>query len=143
MVQGNKLRTYRLFKNNIGLEKYLLLNNCKTLNELTKFRISAHELEIEKGRHKGIPPDKRFCKLCNNDIVEDEIHFLLQCPSLKTERSSFISDLSSKFTNFKTLNDQSKFVWLMSNEDPFVNNIMIKLIDSLIKSRRVKLSINT
>lgn len=39
--------------------------------------------------------------------------------------------------------DQSKFVWLMSNEDPFVNNIMIKLIDSLIKTRRVKLSNKT
>lgn len=33
----------------------------------------------------------------------------------------------------------------MSNEDPFVtcNNIMIKLIDSLIKTRRVKLSNKT
>ena len=46
---GNKLRTYRLFKNNLCLEQYLMLENCKT-NILTKFRISAHDLEIEKGK---------------------------------------------------------------------------------------------
>jgi hypothetical protein len=41
---GNKLRTYRLFKDNISLEKYLLILR----RVLTKFRVSAHNLEIEK-----------------------------------------------------------------------------------------------
>jgi hypothetical protein len=45
---GNKLRTYRLFKNNFAFESYLDLDNSNR-NILIKFRISAHNLEIEKG----------------------------------------------------------------------------------------------
>jgi hypothetical protein len=38
---GNKLRTYRLFKNNFAFESYLDLDNFNR-NILTKFRISAN-----------------------------------------------------------------------------------------------------
>ena len=38
-------------------------------------------LEIEKGRHQNIPLNEWICKLCKLEI-EDEIHFLLQCPIL-------------------------------------------------------------
>jgi hypothetical protein len=44
---GNKLRTYRLFKDNISLAKYLLILNEDERRVLTKFRVSAHNLEIE------------------------------------------------------------------------------------------------
>ena len=137
---GNKLRTYRLFKNNLCLEKYLMLENCKSTNELTKFRISAHDLEIEKGRYYNIPPDKRYCKLCKNDAVEDEIHFLLQCPKLETERLEFIKNISSRFINFKYLDEKSKFIWLMSNEDHFVNKTLVNMVNTLTQTRRAKLT---
>ena len=45
----------------------------------TKFRISSHQLEIECGRYRKIPASQRICKLCNLE-VEDELHFLLECP---------------------------------------------------------------
>jgi hypothetical protein len=48
---GNKLRTYRLFKDKISLEKYLLILNEDERRVPTKFRVSAHNLEIEKGRY--------------------------------------------------------------------------------------------
>ena len=51
-------------------------------NIFTKFRISVHNLEIEKGRHKNLPEHKRICTLCNCE-VEDEIHFLMRC-TIKT-----------------------------------------------------------
>jgi hypothetical protein len=72
---GNKLRTYRLFKNNFAFESYLDLDHFNR-NILIRFRISAHNLEIEKGRHQNIPLNERICKLCKLEI-EDEIHFLL------------------------------------------------------------------
>ena len=46
------LRTYRLFKREFVLESYLV--NIKDYNLrkcLSKFRMSSHCLEIEKGRH--------------------------------------------------------------------------------------------
>jgi hypothetical protein len=48
------LRAYCSFKNNIILEKYLLILNDEQRVLDTKFRISAHKLEVEKGRYIGL-----------------------------------------------------------------------------------------
>lgn len=93
--------------------------NCKTIHDLTKFRIWAPNLKM--GRHKGTPSDQGFCKLCKDDIVfEDKVHFLLQCPSLRFGR--FFADILSKLTDFKSSNNLSKLIWLISNGD--FNNIL-------------------
>ena len=115
-----------------------MLENSNSKNKLTKFRISVHDLEIEKGRYKNIPADKRFCKLCNKNVIEDEIHFLLQCPSLSQERSTFVSDLSSRYPNYCTLDNKSKFIWLMSNEDNYINKKLINLINNLFSANKAK-----
>ena len=78
---SNKLRTYRLFKDQFVFEPYLNWGTYNQRNILTKFRISSHKLEIEKGRYMNIPAEQRICRLCKLD-VENEIHFLLECPSL-------------------------------------------------------------
>jgi hypothetical protein len=45
---------------------------------LTKFRISSHRLEVERGRYFGLKFENRICKLCN-DHVEDEENFMISC----------------------------------------------------------------
>jgi hypothetical protein len=45
----NILRTYRKFKSIFKLEPYLLFGTKQRRKLLTKFRISAHNLNIEKG----------------------------------------------------------------------------------------------
>ena len=53
--QESKLRTYALFKNNIGMEVYLMeIKNVAVRTQVTKFRISNHNLMIEIGRHRDI-----------------------------------------------------------------------------------------
>ena len=47
---------------------------------LTKFRCGVLDLEINKGRHHNIPREHRLCTYCNLGKVEDEFHFLLECP---------------------------------------------------------------
>ena len=93
----------------------------------TKFRISAHKLEIERGRYIGLQTEDRICKLCRNNI-EDEVHFLLECQALQTERQEVIDYLNETNKNFKNLDNCSKLVWLMSCED----NKIIKKIGHLI-----------
>ena len=46
---------------------------------LTMFRISAHKLFIEKGRHSGIVRYNRLCKCCSRNDIEDAYHFILVC----------------------------------------------------------------
>ena len=48
---------------------------------LTKFRCSDHNLMIETGRHKQLKIEERICKSCHLRKIEDEIHFLLECPT--------------------------------------------------------------
>ena len=43
----------------------------------TKFRISDHSLEIEKGRYNKTPCEERLCKNCG--VIEDKAHFILKC----------------------------------------------------------------
>ena len=132
---GNKLRTYRLFKENIYMEKYLLILNEDERRLLTKFRVSAHKLEIERGRYVGLRVEDRICKLCNTE-VEDEIHFLLQCPVLENKRSEYIDYLNKVNKNFKSLPNKSKLIWLMSSEDNVIIKKVSLLLCTLFKERK-------
>jgi hypothetical protein len=70
----------------------------------------------------------RKCKLCKTDI-EDECHFLLQCPKL--ERKEFLELISKEYKNFINLDFNNKFIWLMSSEDDFVIQHLYKLLCNL------------
>ena len=58
---GCKLRFYKQFKNEFIRQPYLdFINNYDLRKIITKFRCSEHKLEIEVGRHKGVPIDERI-----------------------------------------------------------------------------------
>ena len=52
----------------------------KTREIITKFRISGHNLNIEKGRYVNVDRINRKCSICNMNEMKDEYHFILQCP---------------------------------------------------------------
>ena len=82
-------------KKETGREKYLYqVENVKHRQSLTRYRLSSHSLSIETGRHKSIKRDSRICPFCV-DIVEDEVHFLLECPSYNTVETKY-PDLDTK-----------------------------------------------
>jgi hypothetical protein len=57
---------------------------------LSKLRISNHDLEIERGRHRELQAKERICKLCLKE-VEDEIHFLLKCEALHLRNMNYLT----------------------------------------------------
>ena len=73
-------------------------------------------LEIETGRYSGVPPEKRYCRVCNLPVVEDEYHFLYSCPLLQAERSKFYVDHISDFETFILLDDASKTRLLLGED---------------------------
>ena len=87
---------------------------------LTQFRISAHQLAIERGRYKKIKTDERFCKYCQAKEVEDEIHFLMKCQMFACERDKLFSYIEKACRNFQYLSEENKFLWLMTSEDTLV-----------------------
>ena len=75
-----KLEFYRTQKNAFITEKYLDLPLFQHRQIITKLRCSDHQLDIERGRYRGILRTERICKLCTNNAIENEEHFLVRCP---------------------------------------------------------------
>jgi hypothetical protein len=113
-----KLRSYCLFKKSFSLENYVVMFYRSARSHFTKLRISAHNLMIEKGRHVSpkIEPHNRICTLCNLNSVEDEFHFIMECPFYSTLRI----DLLNVFSDIYNLNSMSNidiFKLIMSVSD--------------------------
>ena len=60
------------------------------IRTLSKFRLSAHSLNIETGRYNNIQRQNRICTKCNRMEVEDEFHFVFVCPLYNNLRTKFI-----------------------------------------------------
>ena len=115
--ESSKLRTFALAKTEIGLENYLHdIRNVKLRTHLTRFRLSNHKLMIEVGRHSGIPKEQRYCPFCPN-MVETEIHFLLDCSLYDPMRTRLIEHVNRVNPLFYFYTKEQKFSYLLSNVD--------------------------
>ena len=76
---NSRLDFYCRYKTDFEFEKYLHLSNFYERKAISKLRCSDHELEIERGRHKNISREMRYCKYCNGQRIETEEHFLFDC----------------------------------------------------------------
>ena len=128
------LRTYAIFKTEIGCEKYLNeITNITDRQSLAKFRLSNNTLNIEKGRHTTpkTPKELRFCPFCPNR-VEDEVHFLLECLTYQFPRSQILQNIANDTQTFlhKTSNEQ--LLALMTHEDA---QFVAKTINTLFEIR--------
>ena len=98
------LRTYRIYKTSYEMEPYLyLVKNHKYRLAISKIRASSHKLEIERGRYTRpkTPVENRLCTLCK--VVENEMHFLLNCSSNKVERDALFEKIQVIYSNFTNL----------------------------------------
>ena len=57
------------------------------------YHTSNHRLAIEIGRWSTIPisRDNRLCHFCSYNVVENEAHFVLECPLYNSIRDKFQS----------------------------------------------------
>ena len=113
--EDSKLRTYGLFKTNIGLEEYLTeIRNVPMRTNVAKFRISNHKLMIESGRHQGSNRHFRPCPFCK-DVVECEMHFLIDCPTYNHLRETMLREMMNYNPSFQYLSRKEKFVFTLTN----------------------------
>ena len=117
VANKGKMELYGKIKTNICHEEYLnQLPFFKSRQSLTKLRISAHTLEIERGRYKRpiIPRENRLCNVCN--IVDNEVHFLLHCKIHVEIRKNLISEVIDSCKHFVHLSDIDKVSFLLNSE---------------------------
>ncbi len=99
------------------LERYLTcITSVSKRQVLARFRMGVSFLRVESGRYesngtRGIPSiQMRVCKCCDLCKVEDEIHFLFECPLYHTLRESLHLVLCSEFIQFDGRSVLEKFV---------------------------------
>ena len=113
--ERSKLKWYSTFKNTINLEDYLCeIKKIKYRQALTKLRISAHCLEIEKGRYYRpvVPRENRLCKFCTQNVCDDECHFLIDCTFHQNDRSDLknISNAASQLFTTSTSSEKALYL---------------------------------
>jgi hypothetical protein len=91
--EKRKLRYYKdVINPNLEDENYIsVFPSLKKKIIIAMIRTNSHELYSEIGRW-SIPKtswDERVCHLCDTKKVEDEKHFLLDCPTYTHIRSHF------------------------------------------------------
>ena len=80
-AQKNRSKYTKYLEVNPHLQTPKIYNDVHRRNDVcmvSKLRTSAHNLQIEMGRRTGTARENRKCH-CGQ--VEDEHHFLVQCPS--------------------------------------------------------------
>ena len=88
---SRRLCTYSRYKHTFNLEQYLdSIHDKKFKIALSRFRLSSHRLEVERGRYRDIARSDRKCKLCTQNSIENEYHFLLSCPQYINLRRKYL-----------------------------------------------------
>jgi hypothetical protein len=96
LADSSKLRTYRLFKFDLCFEPYLSkVSSNKQRKSLTRFRVSSHNLAIERMRWTRTPVEQRLCQACG--VIEDERHVLMMCGRYSGDRERLFMRLAAEF----------------------------------------------
>ena len=136
------LKEVNKFKSNYNSEiNASSVKNIKHKIGLCRFRVSSHNLMIEKGRHfrPKIERQERKCPCCELN-VEDECHFLTECPIYATERNELFTTIRESSCHFDNMTNVQKFIFIMSNEDEIILKKVAKFIFTSMKSRTVHLT---
>ncbi len=134
---GNKLRTYQTFKRKYCYENYLTYVNC--INDrinLTKLRISAHQLRIEKGRYERknnrmLPENERLCIYCGKNAIENEMHFVMSCTLYNHLRSKLLKSLC-----LDNVPPNEAFSTLMASKSVRVASVFSKYVSDCMEMRK-------
>ena len=80
-------------------------------------------------------PEERICNFCNNNEVEDEIHFLVKCDYYLHERNELFERFTGKHKNFQSLSDEEKFMCIISSCDKDLVRVTGHFVTACFKKR--------
>ena len=61
---------------------------------ISKFKASVLPLGLELGRFKNTPLEYRSCCICEEGLLETEMHTMLQCEALEDVREKYILEIN-------------------------------------------------
>ena len=113
----NKLHLFKDIPQTLKVATHLTaLNTRKKRSLFTKLRLGTLKLEIETGRWDKTNKNERFCKLCTMNRIENESHFLFDCPALTLTRNPLLHDIYTIHPELPHLPSEIKIRRLFFNE---------------------------
>ena len=73
-------------------------------------------LEVETGRFKDKLRQTRLCRVCNEDKVENELHFIFECKALSLVRKQLLDPLMCEDRDTGHMSEVEKLTWLLKRE---------------------------
>ena len=139
-------KRYRTFKNEFYAETYLNIENPIIRKSIARLRLSSHDLHIETGRYlsgpKRLEPKDRLCKQCNIIECEDEFHFIMKCKLYENLRIECFSRLSKLDAMFDLFNEDEKFLFMISNTNMAIINILGKYVADAFDKRKCNITLS-
>ena len=119
-------------------------NSKEEISTFCKIRLSAHKLFIGEGRYKRgggesggnnrISLNERICKLCQND-VENEEHFIFDCSKLEHIRKHFFHRLASISPSFIQMSRIERLKFILGNNAYDLNVICLTYLHDMYTER--------
>lgn len=125
-ITTGKLQLYGKLKSTIKKEDYLEdITIIQHRQALSKLRLSAHSLRIETGRFSKnrIDINQRICLYCNRDEIDDEKHFVLECPSLDIERNNMLHSITLDCPNYNNLSADQRLFYLLNASGNIIKTV--------------------
>ena len=99
-----------------------------------KLRISNHKLNIETGRYDNISRCNKICPVCGLS-VEDEIHFLFDCPKYSSIRDDFFNKIDITIHNYKHIPVSTLIIQLMNSSVYYLTKQLVQRVSSCLEMR--------
>ena len=114
----SKLRLYTKLKDSYSTELYVSKNMSRSCRSfIAQLRTGTLPINIEIGRFQQKAIEERICPGCNDDSVEDEIHFIFKCPLYAGTREAFMNDVLKYYPNIKTKDCIEQLIDIMNDSN--------------------------
>ena len=117
------------------------VRNRNQRQNLTRFRISARNLDIERLRYTNIPVAERTCRFCDHLFdqfdqkpLDDERNFL-KCDMFLNKLNCLKLKMTSILPSFLNMNSEEQLLTLMCPTTPQTAKIINKFIKIIFEAR--------
>ena len=115
-----------LKKINLSLENYLSTFPPQHHKAVTRLRIGADKLAIERGRY--MRPPNTFRKQNMYSPIEDECHFILECKAYVIQQNCFQNKSTMNANKLNNLSINYKCAYLMGDRGQITHSLYVILL---------------
>ena len=123
-----RLKLYRKIKTNPTVENYV--SHTRSVGErrvMVGLRTGCLPLAVETGRYTSTPFGERLCRLCDCGEVEDQVHFLIICPTLLHLRTIMFNHCTAADPNFYHYSPLVKTKFILQQYNDFIVKLILQM----------------